>query len=140
MSGSSRTRINQSKGGLAGAIILTLLALAMALLAIDYLYMQVPRFGPIFADFEIELPALAIWLNNAAAWTSATGQGPLDMPLWLGIAAVVIALAGVLLSFRHQVMVITLATIACILLGIVIVAMVSVMENPTLKIYESVVT
>ncbi|MCH2134183.1 MAG: hypothetical protein MK116_10575 [Phycisphaerales bacterium] len=119
-----------------GGIVLTLMGLTLALYAIDYLYDEVPRFMVIFSDFDAELPGFALWLAAASEWTSQTGQAPLNMPLWLSVLAIVIAIAGVV-SIRRPATVIVLATVFCVVQGSLLYIAVSMMQNYLLILTNS---
>ena len=122
-----------------GGIVLTLMGLTLALYAIDYLYDEVPRFMVIFSDFDAELPGFALWLAAASEWTSQTGQAPLNMPLWLSVLAIVIAIAGVAVSIRRPATVIVLATVFCVVQGSLLYIAVSMMQNLLLNLVTQAV-
>lgn len=55
------------------------------------MYFVIPKFQEIFADFEIELPALTKWLISASQWVAGQQDGQ-KVPgvLWIGMSPILI--------------------------------------------------
>ena len=56
-----------------GAMIYPVLVILIAVVIVTgIMYFVIPKFQDIFNDFEVELPALTLWLIDASAWVAGT--------------------------------------------------------------------
>ena len=59
-----------------GAMIYpTVVILIAVLIVTGIMWFVIPKFREIFDDFEVELPALTIWLTNASSWVAGQNDG-----------------------------------------------------------------
>ncbi len=69
------------KGAMVYPIVVVIIAVVI-LTAIMLLI--IPKFQEIFADFEVELPGLTLWLINTSGWVAGTNPGQ-QIPGWIFI-------------------------------------------------------
>jgi len=59
-----------------GAMIYPIVVILIAILIVTgIMWFVIPKFREIFDDFEVELPALTIWLTNASSWVAGQNDG-----------------------------------------------------------------
>ena len=78
-----------------GAMIYPAAVITVAVLIVTgIMYFVIPKFKEIFNDFEVELPALTLWLTDASAWVAGNASPNQAIPgaVWILIAPVVIFL------------------------------------------------
>lgn len=69
-----------------GAMIYPTVVIIVAVLIVTAIMVFViPKFQDIFNDFEVELPALTIWLIDASAWVAGTLHEDQVVPGWVWI-------------------------------------------------------
>ena len=69
-----------------GAMIYPVAVVTIALLIVTaIMYFVIPKFQEIFNDFEVELPALTIWLTEVSAWVAGKGHPDQAVPgaVWI---------------------------------------------------------
>jgi type IV pilus assembly protein PilC len=78
-----------------GAMIYPAAVITVAVLIVTgIMYFVIPKFKEIFNDFEVELPALTLWLTDASAWVAGNASPDQAIPgaVWILVAPVVIFL------------------------------------------------
>ena len=59
-----------------GALVYPIVVIAIAVIILTFIMVFIiPKFQEIFADFEVELPGLTLWLMNTSAWMAGTQPG-----------------------------------------------------------------
>lgn len=68
-----------------GAMIYPVVVILVAVLIVTgIMVFVIPKFQEIFADFEVEIPALTLWLIDFSAWVAGTNDGQV-VPGWVWI-------------------------------------------------------
>lgn len=59
-----------------GALVYPVVVVAIAVIILTFIMVFIiPKFQDIFADFEVELPGLTLWLMDTSAWMAGTKPG-----------------------------------------------------------------
>lgn len=59
-----------------GALVYPIVVVAIAVIILTFIMVFIiPKFQEIFADFEVELPGLTLWLMDTSAWMAGTQPG-----------------------------------------------------------------
>ncbi len=59
-----------------GAMVYPIVVIAIAIIILTFIMVFIiPKFVEIFADFEVELPGLTLWLMNTSSWMAGTAPG-----------------------------------------------------------------
>ncbi|MCB9847687.1 MAG: type II secretion system F family protein [Phycisphaeraceae bacterium] len=69
-----------------GAMVYPIAVISIAIIILSLIMMFIiPQFESIFKDFEIELPALTMWLINTSAWVAGTASPEQSVPgvVWI---------------------------------------------------------
>jgi len=72
-----------------GAMIYPVAVVTIAVLIVSaIMYFVIPKFKEIFADFEVELPGLTIWLTNVSSWVAGKSSPDQAVPgvVWIFLA------------------------------------------------------
>ncbi|MFK7883816.1 MAG: type II secretion system F family protein [Phycisphaerales bacterium] len=59
-----------------GALVYPIVVITIAIIILTFIMVFIiPKFTEIFADFEVELPGLTLWLMNTSSWMAGTRAG-----------------------------------------------------------------
>ncbi|RMH29893.1 MAG: type II secretion system F family protein [Planctomycetota bacterium] len=75
-----------------GALVYPIVVITIAVAILTFIMVFIiPKFKEIFADFEVELPGLTIWLVDASSWMAGTRPGQ-DIPgaVWVVLGGPII--------------------------------------------------
>jgi len=76
-----------------GAMIYPIAVIFVAMLIVTFImWFVIPRFQEIFNDFEVELPAITIWLIDASSWVAGTYSPDQVIPggVWILISPILV--------------------------------------------------
>lgn len=75
-----------------GAMVYPVVVVFIAVVILTFIMVFIiPKFTEIFADFEVELPALTLWLMNASSWMAGTMPGQrFPGAVWVAVAGPVL--------------------------------------------------
>ncbi len=80
-----------------GALVYPVVVMFIAVVILTFIMVFIiPKFKDIFADFEVELPGLTLWLMDTSSWMAGTKAGQ-SVP-----GAVIVALAGPVLWISYK--------------------------------------
>ncbi|MEM9373148.1 MAG: type II secretion system F family protein [Planctomycetota bacterium] len=80
-----------------GALVYPVVVMFIAVVILTFIMVFIiPKFKDIFADFEVELPGLTLWLMDTSSWMAGTKAGQ-QVP-----GAVIVALAGPVLWISYK--------------------------------------
>jgi len=80
-----------------GALVYPIVVIVIAVVILTFIMVFIiPKFTEIFADFEVELPGLTLWLMDASSWMAGTRPGQ-DIP---GYAIIGLGLPALWISYK----------------------------------------
>lgn len=82
-----------------GALVYPVVVVTIAIIILTFIMVFIiPKFKDIFADFEVELPGLTLWLMDASSWMAGTAPG--QKFFGQGALTVVLSLVGAFVAYK----------------------------------------